>query len=218
VRDLRHRGLVSTVLVVLLVVGGWALLFPGLLGRDDELPFEFRSQQDGIPSAVEKDGRTQDNVQEILIVKGIPGSSEFDGESESSENIESDPYIEIPDEIREISVWGLIGTDSGAVSAFSNVVLFSLGKRKTYRTLSDELGYFSFENVVPARDYLVRVTPYGMYQQYIRYPVILNFRKTALSIELTTLKVASLKGEIVNTDNRPVSRFGIKVKNAKKSQ
>ncbi len=117
-----------------------------------------------------------------------------------------------------ISVWGTIQTEAGGISNFNRVVLFSLSRNKTYRTLSDYIGYFQFDGIEPANDYHLRVDSHGTFVRYIREFVDLTTNQTELNIVLSELPTATLVGEVVDTDGNRIPGFGVKVKSPKKTQ
>jgi hypothetical protein len=132
----------------------------------------------------------------------------------------------IPDEIdtpefkqpHNVSVWGTIETEFGSVSHYSRIILLSLSRNKSYNTFSDFHGHFEINGIAPAKDYLMRVVPHGMFQLQLHDNVDLTADHTALSIVLEALPVGTLTGEIVNSDGAGISGLGIKITTPNKPQ
>jgi len=117
-----------------------------------------------------------------------------------------------------VSAWGSLYTKYGDVVAKETVKLYSENANKAYSEISDENGYFNFENIVPASDYRLSVSPRGMYKRVsIDSLTILN-NQTALEIVFEPLELGTLKGKVVNTENIVVPGYEMKIQSPLKTR
>jgi hypothetical protein len=166
-----------------------------------------------------------------LLDKSV-SSSEFTVETRSRVPIDRPPRLEmtsgrsesvvIPDipktkQASNVFVWGTIQTESGAVTHFDRIMLYSLSLDKGYEAFSNPNGYFYIEEMTPAPDYGLWVIPAGMYQQQHREMVSISSDQREFSIVLRELPVGTLSGVIVNTDGIAVPEFGIKIRSLEKA-
>jgi len=117
-----------------------------------------------------------------------------------------------------MAVTGVITTEFGNYAVRDKVEIYSQSLNRRYRTISDQNGYFLFADVIPSTDYLLTVTPRGMYKKY-RKTVPINFPdQSQLSIVLQSLPVSILEGVVVNSDAVPVSGFEMRLFSKEKSR
>lgn len=111
------------------------------------------------------------------------------------------------------------GRGGGALQAAGKPIkLHSDTLQKTYRAFSSRQGDFVINNVMPAIDYTVIVSPEAMHQQYLRRDLTLDAGNTHLDIVLEPLQVGVLNGRIVNPQGQPVPDFEIKLRSASASR
>lgn len=117
-----------------------------------------------------------------------------------------------------VSAWGSLYTKYGDVVANETIKLFSESASQAYSETSDENGYFSFENIVPASDYRLSVSPKGMYQRISMDSLAIMNNQTTLAIVLEPLELGTLKGRVVNTENIVVPGYKMKIQSPLKSK
>ncbi len=116
------------------------------------------------------------------------------------------------------SAWGSLYTKYGDVVANETIKLFSESASQAYSETSDENGYFSFENIVPASDYRLSVSPKGMYQRVSMDSLAILNNQATLAIVLEPLELGTLKGKVVNTENSAVPGYEMKIQSPLKSR
>lgn len=119
-------------------------------------------------------------------------------------------------EVQEVSVWGSVQTESGAVTYHDRVLFYSRTHNKSYSTFSDANGNFYIERMIPATDYSLWVMPAGLYRNYVRKNLVISAEQTEFAIILGHLPVANLSGHLVNADGNAVPDFGIKIRSSEK--
>lgn len=119
-------------------------------------------------------------------------------------------------EVQDVSVWGSIQTESGAVTHHDRVLFYSLSLGKSYDTFSDPNGYFYIDRMTPAIDYSLWVLPAGMFRGYVRKNFTISVDQTEFSVILGELPVGTLSGHLVNAVGDAVPNFGIKIRSSEK--
>lgn len=114
-------------------------------------------------------------------------------------------------------IWGSIQTKLGHVVPGEEIKLVSRSTGKRYKAVSNDQGEFVVENVQPAVDYSVSVTPQGMFKKYLQSDVELGGDENILNIVLDPLRTGLLQGRLLNTEERPVSDFEISVRSLSKN-
>ena len=117
-----------------------------------------------------------------------------------------------------VSAWGSLSTKYGDVVAKETIKLYSESANQAYSETSDENGYFNFENIVPAPDYRLSVSPKGMYKRVSMDSVAILNNQVALPIVLEPLEVGTLKGKVVNTENIVVPGYEMKIQSPLKAR
>ncbi|MCZ6883646.1 MAG: carboxypeptidase regulatory-like domain-containing protein [Gammaproteobacteria bacterium] len=116
------------------------------------------------------------------------------------------------------SAWGSLSTKYGDVVAKETIKLFSESANQAYSETSDENGYFNFENIVPAPDYRLSVSPKGMYKRVSMDSLAILSNQTGLSIVLEPLEIGTLKGKVVNIENIAVPGYEMKIRSPLKAR
>ena len=117
-----------------------------------------------------------------------------------------------------VSAWGSLSTKYGDVVAKETIKLFSESANQAYFEASDENGYFNFENIVPASDYRLSVSPKGMYKRISMDSLAILNNQVALPIVLEPLELGTLKGKVVNTENIVVPGYEMKIQSPLKTR
>ena len=116
------------------------------------------------------------------------------------------------------SAWGSLSTKYGDVVANEAIKLISESANKAYSEISDENGYFNFENIVPASDYRLSVSPKGMYKRISMDSLAILNNRAALAIVLEPLELGTLKGKVVSTENIVVPGYEMKIQSPLKAR
>ncbi len=178
------------------------------LGVQSETVSTPRSHSDseGTPVVQEQAGKLVDSSD---LVAAIPNRSTAKEE-----------LLEIADATNTYSVFvaGVIFTETGVLSGDDRIELYSSSVNKGYVTKSNASGYFQFENVSSATDYLLTVTPRGMFKRYREKEVSIQPAESRLLIKLEVLPVDVLHGVVVNMDGIPVSGFRLRVRSEEKTK
>jgi hypothetical protein len=117
-----------------------------------------------------------------------------------------------------VSAWGSLSSSYGDVVANQSVHLMSKSASQTYSEISDENGHFSFEDIVPASDYRLSISPIGMYKRVSMDPLEILTNQTTLAIVLEPLKLGTLKGHVVNTDGIVVPGYEMRMQSPLKTR
>ena len=116
------------------------------------------------------------------------------------------------------SAWGSLYTKYGDIVANEKVILISESANQTYSEISDENGYFNFENIVPASDYRLSVSPKGMYKRVSMDSLAILNNQAALAIVLEPLELGTLKGKVVNTEGIVVPGYQMRIQSPLKTR
>ena len=117
-----------------------------------------------------------------------------------------------------VSAWGSLSTKYGDIVAKETIKLLSESANQAYSETSDENGYFNFENIVPALDYRLSISPKGMYKRVSMDSLAILNNKVALAIVLEPLELGTLKGIVVNTENIVVPGYEMKIQSPLKTR
>ncbi len=116
------------------------------------------------------------------------------------------------------SAWGSMSTTYGDVVASEKITLISESASQYYFETSDENGHFSFENIVPASDYRLSVSPKGMYKRYSMDSLAILNNQASLTIVLEPLELGTLKGKVVNIEGIVVPGYEMKMQSSLKTR
>jgi hypothetical protein len=155
-------------------------------------------------------------------ISAVSGSERTEGNQASSNNIPDgnakhevqspNESQSIPEEsiyqstaIEDISLSGWVGTEFGENMAGETVVLYSSFLRARYSIVTSISGEFIFTDLKPSWDYVLRVSPRGMFKRYIKSPIKLRYRQEVHNIVLEPIPLGILTGRIVDPYGRPVA-------------
>jgi hypothetical protein len=117
-----------------------------------------------------------------------------------------------------VSAWGSLHTKYGDIVVNEKVNLISENANQTYSETSDENGHFNFENIVPAADYHLLVSPKGMYQRVSVDSLEIFNHQTMLSIVLEPLELGTLRGKVINAEGNVVPGYEMKLRSTLKTR
>ena len=105
-----------------------------------------------------------------------------------------------------LSITGVVTSTAGTPVARAQVQLNSATRSRGHRAVTDAAGRFTLTKVESGTDYRLWVRPQSGYKDGVLENVVVD-AATELSIELTPIGLATLKGRIVSPDGQPVPGF-----------
>ena len=112
-------------------------------------------------------------------------------------------------------LWGAIQTETGETVTGEALKLYSASLNRQYVTVSNNHGEFVIDEVTPANEYQISVSPRGMYQRY-EVDIEVGANQTDIKIVLRDLRIGPLAGRIVDVRGNPVPGFNLSVRNLSK--
>ncbi len=112
---------------------------------------------------------------------------------------------EITDPAASITVSGRVETEFGEIIAGETVIFFSPSLKTHYSMLTGDYGEFTFTDLKPAWDYVLKVSPQGLFKRYTKSHIKLRFVQEIHNIVLESIPLGVLTGGIVDSYNRPVA-------------
>jgi protocatechuate 3,4-dioxygenase beta subunit len=91
----------------------------------------------------------------------------------------------------------------------ARIHLYSASLKRSFRTTSDQSGYFFLQNVEVAADYRLWVRQIDGYKDYIEKAIEVPSNGVDLTVILDPLDIASLTGQMVDLLGNPVPRFSL---------
>jgi hypothetical protein len=111
---------------------------------------------------------------------------------------------------------GWVGTEFGEYIAGETVVLYSPSQKSRYSIVTDISGEFKFIDIKPGWDYVLKVSPQGMFKRYTKSQIKLRSVQELHNIILESIPRGILIGRIVDPYDRPVSNIGLSVTTVEK--
>ena len=118
--------------------------------------------------------------------------------------------------IENITLSGWVGTEFGEYIAGETVVLYSPSQKARYSTVTDISGEFKFIDIKPGWDYILKISPQGMYKRYTKSQMKLRSDQEVHNIILESIPRGILIGRIVDPYDRPVSDIELSVTTVEK--
>jgi hypothetical protein len=103
-----------------------------------------------------------------------------------------------------ITLSGWVGTEFGENIAGETVVLYSSYLREYHSIITGNSGEFIFTDLKPSFDYVLRVSPQGMFKRYSKFPIKLSSDQEVHNIVLEPIPLGILTGRIADPYGRPV--------------
>jgi hypothetical protein len=104
-----------------------------------------------------------------------------------------------------ITVSGWVGTEFGEYFAGEKVVLYSPSQKTHYSIITGISGEFNFNDLKPGWDYVLKVSPRGMFKRYTKSQIKLSADQEVHNIILEPIPLGNLTGKIVDPYDRPVT-------------
>jgi hypothetical protein len=131
-----------------------------------------------------------------------------DGEQEVPLNIEDQSITEVSQNIsptsQNITISGWVGTEFGENIAFETVELFSPSQKTYHSIVTGPSGEFKITDLKPGWDYVLNVSPQGLFKRYTKSQIKLRFDQEVHNIVLKSIPLGILSGRIVDSYDRPV--------------
>ena len=113
--------------------------------------------------------------------------------------------------IENITLSGWVGTEFGEYLAGETVVLYSPSQKARYSIVTDISGEFKITDIKPGWDYVLKVSPQGMFKRYTKSQIKLRSDQEVHNIILESIPLGLLTGRIVDPYDRPVSDIELSV-------
>ena len=117
---------------------------------------------------------------------------------------------------RNISLSGWIGTEFGEYIAGETVILYSPSQKARYSIVTGNSGEYKFVDIKPGWDYVLKVSPQGMFDSYIKSGIKLSSDQEVHNIILESIPLGILNGRIVDPYDRPVTNIELSVTTVEK--
>ncbi len=115
-----------------------------------------------------------------------------------------------------ISLSGWVGTDFGEYIAGETVILYSPSQKARYSIVTGNSGDYKFVDIKPGWDYVLKVSPRGMFDSYTKSQIKLRSDQEIHNIILEPIPVGILIGRIVDPYDRPVTNLELSVTTVEK--
>ena len=96
-----------------------------------------------------------------------------------------------------VSLSGRVAREYGDLRVDETVVLHLPSQSMHYSTSTGSSGEFTFSDIKPAMDYVLKISPHGMYKRFSHSPLQLLIDQEMPAIVLEAIPVALLVGNIV---------------------
>jgi hypothetical protein len=115
-------------------------------------------------------------------------------------------------ESESITLSGWVGTEFGGNIAGETVVLYSGHLSVSYSMITGISGEFIFTDLKPSYDYVLKVSPQGMFKRYTKYPLKLRSDQEVFNIVLESIPLGTLTGRIADPYGRTVTGIELFIK------
>jgi hypothetical protein len=114
--------------------------------------------------------------------------------------------------VASITLSGWVGTEFGENRAGETVVLYSSNLRARHSVTTGISGEFIFTDLKPSWDYVLKVSPQGMFKRYVEFPIKLSFEEEVHNIVLESIPLGTVYGRIADSYGRPVTGIELFIK------
>jgi hypothetical protein len=162
--------------------------------------------------AVFESGQTGESQPSSQIIPLDDGDQEEQWTIEDQLIAEGSPDITTASDSITLSGW--VGTEFGENMAGETVVLYSPYLRERYLIVTGNSGEFIFTDLKPSFDYVLRISPQGMFKRYSKFPIKLSFDQEVHNIVLEPIPLGILTGRIADPYDRPVAGIELFIRSA----
>ncbi len=165
-------------------------------------------------SAVSRPERGDENQ---ASSQNIPlGSGDQGVQSTIEGQVITEKLQDITTAIENITLSGWVGTEFGEYVAGETVVLYSPSQKARYSIVTGFSGEFKFIDLKPGWDYVLKVSPQGMFKRYTKSQIKLRSDQEVHNIILESIPLGILTGKIVDPYDRPVTDIELVVTTVEK--
>ena len=158
--------------------------------------------------------RTDEN---LLSSQDIPlGNDNQEVQSTVDDQLVAGYSREVTTTSENITLTGWVGTEFGESFAGETVILYSPSQQIQYSTISGTSGEFNFTDLKPGWDYVLKVSPKGMFKRYTKAQIKLRSDQEVHNIVLESIPVGVLTGRIVDSYDRPSIGIELFIKTVEK--
>ena len=151
-------------------------------------------------SGLERGDENQTNRQSIPL-----GNNNQEVQSTNEGQVITETLQDITTTSENITVSGWVVTELGEYIAGEKVVLYSPSQKVHRSTITDFSGEFKFNDLKPGWDYVLKVSPQGMFKRYTKSQIKLRSDQEVHNIILESIPLGILTGRIVDPYDRPVT-------------
>ena len=162
-------------------------------------------------SGLERGDENQANSQNIPL-----GNNNQEVQSTNEGQVITEKSQDITITSENITVSGWVGTELGEYMAGEKVVLYSTSQKAYRSIITDFSGEFKFNDLKPAWDYVLKVSPQGMFKRYTKSQIKLRSDQEVHNIILESIPFGLLTGRIVDPYDRPVTDIELFVQTLEK--
>ena len=166
------------------------------------------------PSEVTELGRGFENRASSQNISLGNGNQEVQSTIEVQATTEK--LLDISPTTKNISLSGWIGTEFGEYIAGETVILYSPSQKARYSTVTGNSGEYKIVDIKPGWDYVLKVSPQGMFDSYIKSEIKLSSDQEVHNIILESIPLGMLNGRIVDPYDRPVASIELSVTTVEK--
>jgi hypothetical protein len=134
-----------------------------------------------------------------------PGNGNQGTQSTIEGQVTIDELQEITTTSKNITLSGWVGTEFGEGIVGESVVLYSPTQKTRYSIVSGNTGEFSLTGIKPGWDYVIKVTPRGMFESYTESEIELRSNQEVHNIILESIPLGIINGRVVDPYDRPVA-------------
>ena len=164
---------------------------------------DWNSKQKQPVNAISELERTDENQ---AGSKNIPlGNGNLEVQSTIEGQVISEKLQDTTTKIENITLSGWVGTEFGEFIAGETVVLYSPTQKTYYSIVTGFSGEFKFIDLKPGWDYVLKVSPQGMFKRYTKSQIKLRSDQEVHNIILESIPLGILTGIIVDPYDRPVT-------------
>jgi hypothetical protein len=145
-----------------------------------------------------------------------PGNGNQEVQSTIEVQATTEKLHDISPTTKNISLSGWIGTEFGEYIAGETVILYSPSQKARYSIVTGNSGEYKFVDIRPGWDYVLKVSPQGMFDSYTKSQIKLSSDQEVHNIILESIPVGILNGRIVDPYDRPVTNIGLSVTTVEK--
>jgi hypothetical protein len=175
---------------------------------------DWNSKQNQPVNAVSGLERTDENQAGSKI---IPlGNDNLEVQSTIEGQVITEKLQDITTTIENITLSGWVGTEFGEYMAGETVVLYSPSQKARHSMVTGSSGEFKFNDLKSGWDYVLKVSPQGMFKRYTKSQIKLRSDQEVHNIVLEPIPVGILTGRIEDPYERPVTDIKLFVQTLEK--